>query len=69
MATGNHPETHDLSEDENGGDTADNASYKPPSESTLEVITTDGGIGSLPDPVGETVGKEKRTAVICQGHG
>ena len=22
----------------------------------------DGGIGSLPDPVGETVGKEKRTA-------
>ena len=68
MATGNHPETHDLSEDENGGDTADNASYKSPSESTLEVITTDGGIGSLPDPVGETVGKEKRTAVICQGH-
>ena len=61
-ATGNHPETHDLSKDENGGDAADNASYKPPSESTLEVIMTDGGIGSLPDPVGEMVGKEKRTA-------
>ena len=61
-ATGNHPETHDLSEDYNGGDAADNASYKPPSESTLEVIMTDGGIGSLPDPVGETVGKEKRAA-------
>ena len=61
MATGNHPKTHDLSEDENSGDAADNVSYKPPSESTLEVIMMDGGIGSLPDPVGETVGKEKRT--------
>ena len=61
MATGNHPETHDLSEDENSGDAADNVSYKPPSESTLEVIMMDGGISSLPDLVGETVGKEKRT--------
>ena len=33
----------------------DNASYKPPSESTLDVPITDCNLGSLPDPVEKTV--------------
>ena len=65
VATHNHSETYDPSEEEYSSDAANNASSRPPSESTLEVLTTDGGISSLPDPVGETVSKVKKTV----GHG
>ena len=39
----------------------DNASYKPPSESTLSVPITDCDLGSLPDPVEKMVNGANRT--------
>ena len=63
----------DFSDEEDDGDANDNASYKPPSESTLDILMTNGEVGSLPKPVGETVGqantacaKNQRKGVIKQ---
>ena len=61
MCSYNYSETCDPSEEEYSGDTANNASYRLPSKSTLEVLMMGSGISSLPDPVGETVGKVKTT--------
>ena len=63
----NSAETH-VSDEEDGGDIMDNASYKPPSESTLDVPITDWDLGSLPDPVEKTVdGANKKCAQRKRG--
>ena len=49
----------DFSDKEDDSDANNNASYKPPSESTLDILMTDGEVGSLPEPVGETIGQVK----------
>ena len=63
----NSIETHDVSDEEDGGDIMDNVSYKPPSESTLSVPITNCDFGSLPDPVEKMVdgGNKKHAQRKC----
>ena len=59
----------DFSDEEDDSNANDNASYKPPSESTLDVLMTNGEVGSLPKPMGETVGQANAACAKNQRKG
>ena len=52
--------SHEVSDEEDGGDMMDNVSYKLPSESILDISIMDCDLISLPYPVEKTVNGANR---------